>query len=170
MSKPNVYFVRLKPYNKKRGYLARNYMYRGVRLTERWKKVSSAMAHEIEALVQPHDIEEEIPLCDVCTEPEAKKIEDKERDKLGAPSSLVSEAEPLPNRKFREVKQDLDGDGELMNAPEPAETIAKDEIKDIKPSEPDFDSDDDDPEPAPSLRGAKGSSSSKKRSRARTRD
>jgi hypothetical protein len=104
MAKPKSYFVRIKPYNKKRGYLVRNYMHRGVRFTTRWKEVTAAVAAELELTVQPHDPDEEIPLFDVKTKGEAMEIEAEERDNADRPKlvSRVKDAERIPDRKFRD--------------------------------------------------------------------
>lgn len=149
-----TYFVRLKPYNKRRGHLVRNYTFRGVRFNERWKEVSAATAQELEELTQPHDPEAELPLFEIYTKDEALAVEERERDDGKRVKVRVKDAEPVPDSDFRDDKPKLNPEtGEIERNVEPAEVIGEDD-------DPDEDAD---PEPAPSLR------SGKKRSKARSR-
>lgn len=146
-----TFFVRLKPYNLRRGCLVRNYQYRGIRFTNRWKEVSEAKAIELEPLIQPHDEEAEIPLFDIKSKDEAMVIEADERDDAsGKPTAKVTKAERVPDRKFREEPKGptVDEDtGEIVEADdvEPAEVI------DAAPAS--------EPEPAPKVRSGKKSRS-----------
>lgn len=159
MAKPKTYFVRLKLYNRKRGYLVRNFMYRGVRFTTRWKEVSAVMAAELQDLVQPHDPEMEIALFDVKTKSEAEEIEADERDSGARNVARVKDAEPVPDRKFRSDRPTLDdATGEIMES---------DSIEAADMIDPADDDDDElDAAPAPSL---KKKSTRKKSARTRTR-
>jgi len=127
MAKPKkhrTFFVRIKPFNKKRGFLMRNYMTGGVRFTTRWKEVSARKARELESKIQPHDPEAEIPLFDIKTKAEAEAIEEKERDDQGKPSSRVKEAELVPDSKFRDDRPSLDEEtGEVVSNVEPGEIV-----------------------------------------------
>jgi hypothetical protein len=145
MTNPSTYLVRLKPYNKRRGFLVRNYTYRGVRFTDRWKEVSRATAGELEELIQPHDREAEIPLFEIYTKAEALAVEEKERDAGKRIVTRVKDAEPVPDSDLRNDKPKLNPEtGEIERSVEPAEVIEQD------------------PEPAPSMRAKK------KRTRKRT--
>ena len=112
MTAPKTYYVRLKPYNKRRGFLCVNYMTNGVRFTTRWKEVSARKARELETLCQPHDTDYVIPLFDIKTKEEALAIEEEERDS-GVPAvARVKDAERVPDKAFRddkpEIKDELD--------------------------------------------------------------
>jgi hypothetical protein len=138
MTNPTTYLVRIKPYNKRRGFLVRNYTFRGVRFTDRWKEVSAATASELEELIQPHDREAEIPLFEIYTKDEALAVEEKERDNGKRIVTRVKDAEPVPDSDLRNDKPKLNPvTGEIERNVEPAEVI------------------DQDPEPAPSVRKAK---------------
>lgn len=154
MSKPKSYFVRLKPYNKRRQHLCRGFMTGGVRFTDRWLEVSARKARELEGMVQPHDPEAEIPLFDVKTAQEAKAIEEKERDENGKPSSRVKDAERVPDSKFRNDKPEFNDEGEIVSNVEPAEIVEP--PSDAAPPADDQDEDSEDAPkeaaPAPSLR------------------
>lgn len=113
MSKPKTYFVRVKPYHKRRGYLVHNYVHRGQRFTTRWTEVSRIVAEQLEVVTQPHDPESEIPVFDVVTRDVALEIEEKERDEQGRPSSRVKDAEKVPDAKFRETASHVNDDGEI---------------------------------------------------------
>ena len=123
MSKPKSYLVRLKPYNKRRGFLCRNFMVGGVRFTTRWKEVSARRARDLEERIQPHDLEAEIPLFDIKTREQALAIEDKERDELGRPTSRVKEAEMVADSAFRNDRPTMNDDGEIVSNVEPAEIV-----------------------------------------------
>jgi hypothetical protein len=138
MAKPKTYFVRVKPYNKRRGYLVRNFMHRGVRFTNRWKEVSAAVAQELETLTQPHELVDEIPLFDIKTQTEALAVEEKERDNGIAPKRIarVKDAERVPDRRFRDDRPQFDEEsgeivddhveaGEAVEEPAPAPRIRK---------------------------------------------
>lgn len=146
----NTYHVRLKPYNKRKGYLVRNYIHRGVRFTERWSVVSAAIAHELVDLVQPHASDDEIPLFDVKTEQEAVAIESKERDD-GLGIKRVAAAAPITDKSFRHDGPKFNKKtGEIEDDNEPAEVInapkapvEKDDLAEASKAEV---------QPAPSLR------------------
>ncbi len=154
MANPKTYFVRIKPHNKKRGYLVRNYMHRGVRFTTRWKEVSAATANELQHSVQPHDVEEEIPLFDIKTKDEALEIEAEERDATVLPKKIsrVKDAERIPDRKFRNDKPEIIGD----------EIVEGEDFESAEEVDQKIDA-----LPAPSLKPAKKKSSKR---RSRTRD
>lgn len=155
MSTQTTYLVRLKPYNKKRGFLVRNYTWRGHRFTDRWSEVSSAVARELEQLIQPHDQEAELPLFDIYTRDEAAEVEEKERDKAmpGEKVARTKDADVVPDSDFRDDKPKLNPEtGKIERNVEPAEVI--------EPAD-----EDPEPEPAPSLRS--GKKATKKRTRKR---
>ena len=75
-------FVRLKPYDPRRGYVLRRYTYRGIKFHEErgWFRVPKDVAEYLRAVHQsPGD--EHSPLAfDVCSEAEAKNLETKEKE------------------------------------------------------------------------------------------
>ena len=103
MAKTQHLYVRLKPYNRKRGHVLRRYTYRGVRFFEgRWYKVPEALARELSDLHQRHG-DEDAPLAfDVATEVQARAIEEKERKKLEEEQRKLSNAEAVSAREIRE--------------------------------------------------------------------
>lgn len=124
-------YARLMPFNKKRGYLVKTYIYKGVRYSNRWKEVSARVAKHLGGLYQPHDIEEEIPLFQIVEEEEAKEIEAQEIEDLGRKvAPRIKDARPIADEEV------LDEDELAAAAMEEAE-----------------EEDDGDPPPAPSLRG-----------------
>lgn len=75
-------FVRLKPYDPRRGHVLRRYTYRGIKFQEErgWFRVPKDVADYLRAVHQvPGD--EHSPLAfDVCTEAEAKGVDAKEKE------------------------------------------------------------------------------------------
>ncbi len=133
-------YARLMPYNKKKGYLCQNYLYKGIRYTNRWKLVSPQAAKHLEEIFQPHDQEDEIPLFQILEEPEAKEIEAQEMEDQGRKNApRIKDAEKLPDHKV--LNED-----ELRAV---AIAAAEDADEDSEP-EPEGD-----PEPAPSLRSGR---------------
>lgn len=123
MSTPKTVFVRLKPYNKRKGYLCRNYMIGGVRFTGRWQEVSAAKARELSELKQPHDHEGEIPLFDIKTREQAKAIEEQELDEGKRNVARVKDAVRIADREFRDDRPVVDDSGELVREVEAGEVI-----------------------------------------------
>jgi len=118
MAQPKTFFVRVKPYNKRRGFLVRNFMHRGVRFTNRWKEVSAAAAQDLDTLFQPHAPGDEIPLFDVKTQTEALIVEEQERDRGVEPKRIarVKDAERVPDRQFRDDRPRIDEEsGEIVD-------------------------------------------------------
>lgn len=147
-----TYLVRLKPHNRKRQYLVRNYTWRGHRFTSRWSEVSAAVADQLRELVQPHDPSERIPLFDVCTKAEALKLEEREAA-AGTPATKVKDASPVADADLRDDKPKFNAaTGKIERHVEPAEKV--DNVKPIEATEI-TDDDADEVEPAPSLRGDK---------------
>ena len=73
--------VRLKPYNPKCGFFLRRFSYRGVRLQEErgWYRLNGEVGEYFRGVRQV-DIDPNSPLAfDVCTEEEARALEEKER-------------------------------------------------------------------------------------------
>jgi hypothetical protein len=73
--------VRLKPYNPKRGYLLRRFTYRGIRFQEErgWYRVDEEIAKYLSDVRQVDSDLDSSPAFDVCTEEEARALEEKER-------------------------------------------------------------------------------------------
>ena len=123
---PKTMLVRLVAYNKRRGSLCRNYVYRGVKFTDKWKEVSPAVAQELKGLAQPSDPDEELPLFEVMTRDEAVAVEAKERDE--GKVARVSDAERIADTSLRgaatpSIKDDADAAFEVTpeeDQPEPA--------------------------------------------------
>lgn len=156
MAKPKTFYVRLRPFNKKRGYLVRNIGIQGIRFTTRWKQVSSEKAKMLEACCQPHDPEMEIPLFDIKTKSEALGIEEEERDTLGAKATFkVKDAEAVPDNSFREAPKprfdDLTGRIVSDNVPE-GERVDQEPTEKAEDTDSAEAEDTDSVEPAPSIR------------------
>lgn len=103
MAKAKHLYVRLKPYNPKRGHVLRRYTYRAVRFHEgRWYKVPEALARELSDLHQRHGDEDSPLAFDVATEGQARDIEEKERKKLEEEKRKLDNAEMIGAREIRE--------------------------------------------------------------------
>jgi len=150
-----TYFVRLCPYNKRRGFLARNYTYQGQRFSSRWVRVSAMRAKELGELTQPHDTEIDIPLFEIKTESEALDLEQRARDNGEKITARVKDAPVVPDSAFRDDRPKVNLETGAIEEPsiEPAETVEK--VSKIE--EADF-KDDDDVAPAPSIRSGKARS------------
>lgn len=127
---PNTMLVRLVPYNKRRGNLCRNYVYRGVKFTDKWKEVSEVVASELRGLTQPSDPDEELPLFEVMTRDEAVETEAKERDE--GKVARVDAAEKISDTSLRgspkpSIKDDANAAFEVSDKdqpkPEPAPSL-----------------------------------------------
>lgn len=94
--------VRLVPYDKRRGYLCRTYVYRGVKFTDKWKEVSPVVADELQPLVQPSDPDAARPLFEVLTREEAVATEERERDE--GKVARVDAAEKIDDAQLRGSK------------------------------------------------------------------
>jgi len=94
--------VRLVPYDKRRGYLCRTYIYRGVKFTGKWKEVSPVVADELRPLTQPADPESDRPLFEVLTREEAVATEERERDE--GKVARVDAAEKIDDAQLRGSK------------------------------------------------------------------
>lgn len=72
--------VRLKPYNKKKGHVLRRYIYRGLRFQEGrgWTRVRKDIADYLAKVHQIPGDEDSSLAFDVCTDAEARKIDDQE--------------------------------------------------------------------------------------------
>lgn len=93
--------VRLKPHNPKRGHVLKTYTYGGVKfLGERgWYRVNASLGEELRDIRQVHDDQDSSPAFDVCTEEEAKAIDEKEADasttrKTAEKSTVVDATKP----------------------------------------------------------------------------
>ena len=94
--------VRLVPYDKRRGYLCRTYVYRGVKFTDKWKEVSPVVAEELQPLKQPSDPDAARPLFEVLTREEAVATEERERDE--GKVARVDAAEKIDDAQLRGSK------------------------------------------------------------------
>lgn len=120
-SKSQMY-IRLKPYNPKRGHVLRRYSFSGLRFYEgRWYKVPETLAQDLSELHQRHGDEDSPYAFDVATQGEARAIETKERAKLeeerrkveGAELVAASEVRASDLRSSDLPKFGDDGDQEL---------------------------------------------------------
>ncbi len=98
--------VRLKPYNPKRGHVMRRFTYRGVRIIgdRGWYRVDAGIAKYLKSVyATPGD--EDTPLAfDVCTEEEAKKIDEverQEREKRRQAANAIDVSQPSEARTKR---------------------------------------------------------------------
>ena len=76
--------VRLKPYDPRRGHVVRRFTYRGIKFHEErgWYRVASEVAEYLRAVRQVQS-DEHAPLAfDVCTEEEARALDDEEAKEI----------------------------------------------------------------------------------------
>jgi hypothetical protein len=105
MKKSKLY-ARLMPYNKKRGHLVLNYIYKGVRFSNRWKEVSPLVAKHLGEKFQPHDKEDKIPLFQIVEEPKAKEIELQEIEDQGRKTApRIKDAKPIVDAEFLDADE-----------------------------------------------------------------
>ena len=172
----NTVFVRIKPYNKRKGYLCRTYMTGGVRFTTRWQEVSAGKGRELAELMQPHDHEQEIPLFDIKTRDEAKAIEEREVDEGKRNVARVKDAPRVADRDFRNDRPVVDEySGDTFRIVEPAEVItdraAVDAVARAGRAAAEFSAGERaDAAPAPSLRGAERASAAARTHKEATTD
>jgi hypothetical protein len=96
-------YIRLKPYNPKRGHVLRRYTYRGVRFYEgRWYNVPEALARELADVHQRHGNEDSPLAFDVATQTQAREIEDAERKKLEEERRKLENAEVVAATEIRD--------------------------------------------------------------------
>ena len=99
----NKMYVRLKPFNKKRGHVLRRYSYRGVRFYEgRWYKVPEKLAQELGEVRQRHGDIDSPYAFDVATQEQARKIEDEEQRRKEEELRKVQNAEVVGATEVRE--------------------------------------------------------------------
>jgi|WetSurMetagenome_2_1015567.scaffolds.fasta_scaffold104444_1 hypothetical protein len=74
--------VRLKPYNPKRGHTLQRYCYSNIifRTDRGWYRVEAKLAAELRSVQQVHTNQDSAPAFDVCTEEEARAIDEREAD------------------------------------------------------------------------------------------
>lgn len=74
--------VRIKPYDKKKGYVLQRYNYAGILFDVRrgWYEVSEEIAKYLKTIRQVGGIEETPFAFDVCTKEEARTLDDTERE------------------------------------------------------------------------------------------
>lgn len=102
MAKVTYLYVRLKPYNPKRGHVLRRLGFRGVRFYEgRWYKVREGLARELADLHQKHHNEDSPLAFDVATQKQARDIEEKERKKLEVEKRKLANAEVVGATEVR---------------------------------------------------------------------
>lgn len=119
-AQPKKLFVRLKPYNPKRGHVLRRYAYRGIRFYEgRWYKVPTALAKELAQVHQKHGDEDSPFAFDVATERQAHELEERERRKHEEEIRRVRNADVVSASEVRDgdvrgalTTADLKGDDE----------------------------------------------------------
>ena len=171
--------VRIKPYSPKKGYVLRSYTYQGNRYQEGrgWYEVDESTAAYLEGIKQRDEDPESHDAFDVCTEAEARLIDEKEAKK----SSVASAAEPTPTtvtprRVHAPAKKPAPPQGvlttaDLAEAPKANKSTSFDHDEDagedhfddgpVEPEEEPVDEDADDGEPEPPVpapaKPAKGS-------------
>lgn len=102
-------YVRLKPYNPRRGFVLRRYSFRGLRFLEgHWYRVPIDLAKQLGEVHQRHNDEDSPLAFDVATQAQAEAIEDAERKREEAERRKLSNAEVVGARSIRE--QDIRGD------------------------------------------------------------
>ncbi len=74
--------VRLKPFNKKKGHVLRRYTYRGIRfdVNRGWSRVERPVAQYLRDVRQVSGDQDSPPAFDVCTESEARALDEKEAE------------------------------------------------------------------------------------------
>jgi hypothetical protein len=129
-------FVRLKPYNPRRGYVRRRQMVEGVRfdVDHNWYRIDDhAFAERLRAMTQDESDPESPALFDVCTESEARSIQERERERKGSasvddaaaskPEAARRPASTVTTKDTRRAGQDwpddMNGDGSDMIDPDP---------------------------------------------------
>ena len=96
-----THFVRIKPFNPKKGYKVRTYTYGGTKYVEEqgWYQVADdKLAAELRELTQAAYDGESPPLFDVCTRDEALAIEKRERAAKDVRSTVETAAEAAVDR------------------------------------------------------------------------
>ena len=102
MAKTKMY-VRLKPFNRKRGHMLRRYAYRGVRFYEgRWYKVPEVLAKGLGEIRQRHGDIDAPYAFDVASEDQAREIEQTERMRDELEKRKVQNAEVVGATEVRE--------------------------------------------------------------------
>lgn len=138
-------FVRLKPFNPKRGYKIRRYHIGGILFREDrgWYRMrDEALLAKLERLTQDPSDPDSKPLFDICSEKEAMALDDKEQVKEGraapkqaqavAPRSTTvttKDVKPAKETDVAEIEQpamlDPDPDGEELEQRDPDEGRVK---------------------------------------------
>lgn len=128
-------FVRLKPYNPRKGYVRRRQMVEGVRfdVDHNWYRIDDhAFAERLRAMTQDDADPDSAALFDVCTEAEARAIQERERERKGAASvddAVASKPETARKRSASTVTtkdakasadwpEDMNGDQPMID-PDP---------------------------------------------------
>ncbi len=93
-------YVRLKPYNKRRGHLVRTYTYEGMKFVgERgWTTVSLSMGEKLKTLRQDENDPDSAKLFDVCTRAEADALEREEQTRTGPLAVADAQRAAVMNR------------------------------------------------------------------------
>lgn len=101
-----TYFVRLKPYDPRRGQVIQRYLFRGIKfqVDRGWYHVKKEIAEALRPLHQIHTDDRSPPAFDVCTEKEAQAIDEEEGNtrKTAGQSLKLS----LPRENEAETKSD----------------------------------------------------------------
>lgn len=132
MSDPTHLLVRIKPYNKPKGYLCITYIYRGFKYVNRngWYKVRAPLARELGTLKQENGLD--LPIFDVMTVEEAKATHFQEhaREQMEASPAAPNVVEPRSGsvrdgnrggRRRAPAAATTDGGFQVTNSdPEPA--------------------------------------------------
>lgn len=121
--------VRLKPYNPKRGFVLKSYTLKDVRFVNEkgWYRVDAALAEELRDIHQLYGDTDSPLAFDVCTEEEAKAIDEREADaatvrKTAEKSNVITDvstkapAAPVVTTDGGDENDD-DDDVEDLNAP-----------------------------------------------------
>lgn len=102
---PKTHFVRLKPYDPRRGQVIQRYIFRGIKfLGDRgWYRVDAEVAEALRPLHQIYTDDRSPLAFDVCTEQEAKALDEKEGNprqaadqdlKLSVPREDAADSDP----------------------------------------------------------------------------
>lgn len=139
--------VRLKPLSERKGHKVQVYMYKGFRFNvERgWYEVDDdAFAEELRDLRQDHYDPDSADLFDVCTEDEARRLEEKERRVAENERATVSQPEKIRGAKARIPREVAPTGGDFTSADLKQQVEAIEAQNEAQLNPPDDDDEDED--------------------------
>lgn len=130
----NQMYIRLKPYNPRRGYTLKRFCVSGkVFQSGNWYKVSEATAQAVSELHQKAHDEDSPYAFDVATEQQARAIEDAEKARQEAERRKVDRAEVV---SAQELRDDTLRGGAMTTRALPKRPSKKDKALEAKASKP----------------------------------